>query len=43
MVKKSEGLAIVEIDHLRADVKRLVKMLKTTKEVFFLASLILNA
>jgi len=31
-IKKSEGLAIVEIEHLKADVQRLVKMLKTTKE-----------
>jgi len=31
-IKKSEGLAMLEIEHLRADVKRLVKMLKTTKE-----------
>lgn len=32
-IKKSEGLAILEIDHLRSDNQRLVKMLKTTKEV----------
>jgi len=31
-IKKSEGLAILEIEHLRSDVKRLVKMLRTTKE-----------
>jgi len=31
-IKKSEGLAILEIEHLRADNQRLVKMLKTTKE-----------
>jgi len=31
-VKKSEGLAMIEIEHLRSDVQRLVKMLKTTKE-----------
>jgi len=31
-IKKSEGLAMLEIEHLKADVQRLVKMLKTTKE-----------
>jgi len=31
-IKKSEGLALLEIEHLKADVQRLVKMLKTTKE-----------
>ena len=36
MVKKSEGLATLEIEHLRSDVKRLVKMLRTTSEVLIL-------
>jgi len=31
-VKKSEGLAMLEIEHLRSDTQRLVKMLKTTAE-----------
>lgn len=31
-VKESEGLASLEIEHLRADVQRLVKMLKSTAE-----------
>jgi len=31
-VKKSEGIAMLEIEHLKADVQRLVKMLKTTQE-----------
>jgi hypothetical protein len=32
-VKESEGLQHVEIEHLRADVQRLVKMLRSTEEV----------
>lgn len=31
-IKKSEGIAMLEIEHLKGDVQRLVKMLKTTKE-----------
>jgi hypothetical protein len=31
--KKTESTYMVELDHLRADVKRLVKMLRTTNEV----------
>jgi len=31
-VKKSEGLAMLEIEHLRSDTNRLVKMLRTTQE-----------
>jgi len=31
-IKKSEGIAMLEIEHLKGDVQRLVKMLKTTQE-----------
>ena len=34
-----KGTALLEIDHLRADLQRLVKMLRSTKEVAISISL----
>jgi hypothetical protein len=32
--RKSEGTALLELEHLKADNNRLIRLLKSTKEVF---------